>query len=140
MVFKLRNMKKILILLIIVSSCKIQKQPYQTNNFERDEYILAYKKCILYGCIEEATNNNFNKFSKENNDLGLTIERAILYSGVINEPFELGKKMAKDIRIINYSDYEGRKPIFSDCVSFAFSKETDSIASISYKKYKMKRK
>lgn len=126
-------MKKIIILVVlIISSCKSNQN---SNKDKKNEYILAYKKSILYGCIEEATNNNFHKFSKENNDLGLTVEQSILYSGIVNKPFELGKKLSKNIRTINYLDYEGRKPIFSDCVSFAFSKQSDSIARDSYKKF-----
>ena len=121
---------------MFVFSCKSsQKKP--VSNFEEEEFILAYKKCVLYGCINEATNNNLTLFSKENNDLGLSVEVAIMQHGEVFIAENKGKELSKKIKTIDYADYEERKPIITSCISFAFSKETDSIARIVFKNKKM---
>ena len=132
---KLNNpMKKLFIIIlgIFLFSCKsFQKKP--VSNFEEEEFILAYKKCVLYGCINEATNNNLTLFSKENKDLGTAIEVEIIQLQEALDAINKGKELSKKIKEINYADFEDKKPIFSTCVTFAFSKETDSIARILFK-------
>lgn len=117
---------------ILVSSCKTKKEFGSTEK----EFVMAYKKAVLYGCINTATNNNLIKFSRENNDLGIAIETAILYHSEVINAQSIGGKLSEKIRTIDYSDYEGRKPIFSDCIDFAFSKKTDSIAKSKYSQLK----
>lgn len=103
---------------------------------KEENYVLAYKKAVLFGCINKATNGKFQDFSKNNNDLGIALEVAILYHYEAIEAKKIGEKLSNKIRTIDYDDYEGRKPIYSDCVSYAFNKEIDSIAREKYKKLK----
>lgn len=118
-----------IILLIFVNSCAVKKK----IGSSKKEYILSYKKAVLYGCINSATNQNFIDFSKRNNDLGLSIETAVLFHSEVLKAQSIGAELSERIRTINYSDYNGRKPIFSDCVSFSFNKSIDSLAKAKFK-------
>lgn len=102
----------------------------------KGEFIQAFKVSVLYGCINEATNGEFQKFSINNNDLGLALEVSVLFHSETEYAIKIGEELSKKIRTINYSDYQGKKPIFSDCVNFAFSKEIDSLALAKYKEWK----
>jgi|AntRauMFilla1563_2_1112583.scaffolds.fasta_scaffold06830_3 hypothetical protein len=126
-------MKKILfiiVLVVILYSCKSSKSSLVTQT--EDDYVLAYKTSILYFCLNESTNGNFNDFCTDNNDLKLSAIDT--YHINLEDVKSKGMGLSKKIRIIDYADYEGRKPIFSDCVQFAFSKEIDSIARDLYKR------
>jgi heterodisulfide reductase subunit B len=125
-------MKKITncILIILIVSCSSKKSQ---SSITETNFVLAYKKAVLYGCINESTSNNFNKFSNDNKDLGLAVEVAIMQHAEVERAVEKGKALSKKIRRINYSDYGEKKPIFSDCVSFAFSEEIDSLARVAFK-------
>lgn len=114
-------------------SCKTHKKDIKS---EEEYYVQAYKTSVLYGCLNEATNENFQKFSIENNDLGLAVPIAVLFHAETEQATQVGRELSKKIRAIDYSDYEGRKPIFSDCVGFAFSKEIDSVARKKFKEFK----
>jgi hypothetical protein len=127
-------MKKILsILFFVLISCN-SSQKIIVSNLEEETFVQAYKTAVFYGCVNEATNDNFNKFSKENNDLGLATTVAILNHSTNEDAVNYGKEISKKVRTINYADYEGKKPIFADCMAFAFSKEVDSIARIQFLK------
>ncbi len=132
--FYLKYMKNALylftLILLTLSCSSINKT---IENSEEEKFVLSYKKSVLNGCINEATNNKFNEFSNENNDLGLAIEIEIMQHQEVIDAVNKGKELSKKIRTINYSDFEGKKPIFSDCVSLAFSQETDSLARIAFK-------
>lgn len=132
----MRNIFITSVFLFLLMSCSTHNK----SNLYSDEenFVLSFKKSVLYGCVDEATNNNLSLFSKENNDLGLAVEVAILQHTEVSIAVEKGKELSKKIRTINYADYEDRKPIFSNCVSFAFSKEIDSIARDLYNKRKEK--
>ena len=136
MVFKLKPMNKVCIfpLLLIFFSCK-SKIDSLVSTTEND-YVLGYKTILLYGCLDEGTNSNFAKTMQESNDLGLAVESEILGKMETNEIIELGRNLSKKVKQINYADYEGKKPIFSSCVSFAFSKESDSLARYKFKESK----
>ena len=108
-----------LILIILIFSCK----PKGHIGSTKDEYIMSFKKAVLYECINSASNGSLYEFSRKNNDLGTAPEVAIIYHSDVLKAKELGIKLSKNIRKINYSDYGGKKPIFSDCVSFAFSQQ-----------------
>lgn len=112
-------------------SCSTHKK--SNHNSDEENFVLSYKKSVLYGCIDEATNNNLRIFSKENNDLGLAIEIEIMQHQEVINALNKGKELSKKIRTINYADFENKKPIFSECINFAFSKEIDSIARELYK-------
>lgn len=122
----------IITIAILFNSCKSQKHIGSSKN----EYIISYKKAVLYGCLNKATNGNFAEFSRANNDLGIAIETAVLYHSDVLKAKELGAQLSKNIREIKYSDYGSKKPIFSDCINFAFSKSVDSIARLKYKNLK----
>lgn len=119
----------ILIFIVSLTSCKTKAHIGST----KAEYVRAYKKAVLYGCLNEASNKNFEKLTRENNGLGLAVETSVLYHHEVLKAKELGSQLSEKIRKINYSDYNGKKPIFSDCVDFAFSKYVDSIAKSKYK-------
>jgi hypothetical protein len=130
--FKLINMKHfVILLLLILFSCDSQKKVI--NNSDEEEFVLAYKKAILYGCIDEATQSNFTEFSKTNKDLGIAIELEILQHSETLKALNDGKIYSQKIRSIEYEDFENKKPIYSDCVSFAFSRSSDSIARKLYR-------
>lgn len=124
-----KNKYYILILFVLITSCKTQNL---INNKE-NEYVLAYKKSVFYECVNSATSGNLYKFSKENNDLGTATEVAIIYHSDLEHAKKIGVDLASNIRTIKYSDYDGKKPIFSDCMELAFSKYVDSIAKSKYK-------
>lgn len=131
---KLKFIKRFIIYLVFiyfVSSCGAYKKI--NINKEEENFVFAYKKAVLYGCINEATNNNLSLFCSENNDLGLAFETEIIHHEDVINAVNKGKLLSKKIRIINYEDFEGKKPIFSDCINFAFSTEIDSIARVRFK-------
>lgn len=124
-----------LALLATFLSCKTQK--VTSNDFSEEEYyILAYKKEVLYSCINEKTNREFYLFLNKYNDLGLYTEVAILYHDTADTATALGRKYSENIKPVNYPDAENKVPIFRDCVNYAFSKEIDSIARVTYKRTK----
>jgi len=101
-----------------------------------DEYVLAYKKCVLYGCLNESTNGEFYQTMNKSNDLGLATESEILGKIESTEITQIGRELSKKVKTIDYADFEGRKSIYSNCIDFAFSKEIDKQARESYKKVK----
>ena len=121
-------------LMFLLISCNTSKRLKQ--DIDEENFVLAYKKTVLYGCIDEATNNNLSLFSKDNNDLGLAIEVEIMQHQEVINAKNKGKELSKKIRVINYADFDNKKPVFSECVNFAFSKEIDSTARILFKKKK----
>lgn len=128
-------MKKLVLkifLCLVIISCKAQKNTVNTVLNEEENFVLAYKTSVLFGCINEATQGSFNEFSKENNDLGLAVPTAVLQHAETKKAAEFGALLSKGIIPSGYADYEGRKPIFSNCVAYSFSKETDSIARAEY--------
>ena len=123
----------LLTLLIISISCKIHK--IEESSSKKEDYVLAYKKAVLYGCINAKTNKDFSKILIEHNDMILTKEFPILFYEIVTEATKLGEKYSSKINTHTYyEDLRGKIPIFSDCVSFAFGKEVDSIAKINYKR------
>ena len=127
-------MKKIVIILFFVLiSCKTS-QKVNVSDSDEESFVQAYKTSVFFGCVDEATNGNFNKFSKENNDLGLATTVAILNHANNEVAMNYGRNGSKKIRTIEYADYDGKKPIFADCLAFASSKETHSIARLEFKK------
>lgn len=127
----MRNIFITTVFLFLLMSCSTLKK--SNNNSDEENFVLSYKKSVLYGCVDEATNNNLRLFSKENNDLGLAIEVEIIKHQEVDNALNKGKELSKKIRTINYADFENKKPIFSECINFAFSKEIDSIARELYK-------
>lgn len=127
----MRNIFITIVFLFLLMSCSTLKK--SNNNSDEENFVLSYKKSVLYGCVDEATNNNLRLFSKENNDLGLAIEAEIIQHQEVDNALNKGKELSKKIRTINYADFENKKPIFSECINFAFSKEIDSIARELYK-------
>jgi len=127
--------KKLLAIILVIAflSCKTQK--IKNNSFSEEEelYVLAFKKEVLYSCINEKTNREFYRFLDNYNDLGLYTEVAILYHDIADKASSFGKKYSKNIKPVNYPDAENKVPIFRDCVNYAFGKEIDSIARITYK-------
>lgn len=127
------KVKIITMLCVLTISCSSKKNVMYES---KGEFIQAFKVSVLYGCINEATNGEFQKFSINNNDLGLALEVSVLFHSETEYAIKIGEELSKKIRTINYSDYQGKKPIFSDCVNFAFSKEIDSLALAKYKEWK----
>ena len=108
----------------------------KTNKAQK-EYIRAYKNVVMYECINNASNWNLSTFSENNDDLGYAPEVGIIYHSDALHAKEVGIRYSKEIKPINYSDYENRKPIFSKCANFANS---DSVHTIAKTKYKVLRK
>ena len=120
-----------LALLVCLTSCST-KRPVTSGTSEA-QYVLAFKKAVLYGCIDKATEGKFSEFTKENNDLGLAVVVAVMQHSETRQARELGAEMSKNIKSSSYMDHEGRKPVFDQCVNYAFSNKTDSLAFLAYK-------
>ncbi len=88
---------------------------------------------MLYGCINEATNNELTLFLRKNKDLCLSVEVEIMQHQEVFMAEDKGKEVSKKIKSIDYEDFADKKPIFSSCVSFAFSQDIDSIACLTFK-------
>ncbi|MEM9680391.1 MAG: hypothetical protein AAF901_08715, partial [Bacteroidota bacterium] len=69
------------------------------------------------------------------NDLGLAIEVNILDVMTVVEMQEIGAGLVSEIRTINYSDYQGKQPKFSDCYNLVHSKKMDSLIKSNYDEY-----
>lgn len=125
--------KKVLFLLIVVSawSCKTTKKVVVDSAEER--YVMAYKSSVLYGCLNEATRGGFQVVMTEKNDVGLAVESEMLGPIKISELCQFGGDFSRKITPIDYADYENMSPIYTNCVSFSFSREVDSIARQQYK-------
>ncbi|MFV0305537.1 MAG: hypothetical protein ACK5IC_08675 [Moheibacter sp.] len=125
----MHNLIVILLLLTLVGCSSSKRSIYQS----KENFIQAYKISVYYGCVNTATSGNFQRFSSDNNDLGLAPQVAVIYHAEVEQAQELGKRLSSRINTINYSDYQGKKPILSDCANFAFySNEVDSIAKVTY--------
>lgn len=126
-----------LISLTTILSCgKKVSSASRDESKELRNHIIAYKTAVIYECINASTNSNLRKFSDENNDLGLAVEAGIIYNYGIENAGKIGAKFSESISESEYMDNEGGKPIFSDCISFGFSKEVDSLARLSYKNFR----
>ena len=136
---KLKNNQKmskinyclVFIIVVLSVSCKSNVHIGSTKK----GFILAYKTAVFYGCVNAATNRNLDEFCVNNNDLSLAGETAILYHSVVLDAVNAGAELAKKIKAPIYSDYQGKRPIFSDCMDFAFrEKYIDSMARVEYNK------
>jgi len=123
-----------LVIVSIFINCKSRMDT--KNHFSEDEeyYILAFKKEVIYSCINEKTNREFYSLLNKYDDLGLYTEVEILYHETTLKAAFVGKEYSKKIKPVNYPDAENKLPIFRDCINYAFSKEVDSIARDAYKK------
>jgi succinylglutamate desuccinylase len=113
-------------------SCGQKVDSSLSEDKELENHIMAYKKAVVYECINSGTNSHFQRFSSNNNDLALAIEVGIIDRYNVEKARQVGAKFSDDIRSSNYMDHEGRKPIFSNCISYGFSKEVDSLARLNY--------
>lgn len=125
-----------LILLCMVCSClgsrKQQKNPFYVK---KSDYVTAYKTAFMSGCLYASTNGNFYSFLQGNNDLGLFTEADLISHVKVNEADSLGRIYAKKIPLFTYGDGAGKLPGFSRCMVFTLSKEVDSIAKATYRRY-----
>lgn len=116
--------------------------PNKNNSNEigstEDEYIRAFKKSVLMGCLNEITDNEFGKsLYFKHNDIGLYTEVAIIYHSDVNYAQAMGSEHAKTLKPVNYPDVEGRIQGYSNCIDYAFYNETiDSIAKVKYNNLK----
>lgn len=126
-------MKKFNFIVVIFVASILSCKKDNVVDCSEGEYLMAYKKSVFYECVNSATNGNLYKFSDENNDLGTATEVAVIYHSDLEHAKEVGIRMSSKIRKIDYSDYNGKRPIFSDCIEFAFSEHVDSIAKHKYR-------
>lgn len=115
------------VLVLLLLSCQSVK-----NKSEEQDYVLAYKTSVLYGCMN-GSNNSFNNYLKSTNDLGLFTEAEVLKHAEAETAIKLGEKFSLTIKPLNYDDAGNKVPIYSSCVSYAFSAEIDSMAKAQYK-------
>lgn len=120
-----------IIIFLLLVGCK-SKRINSNYSQEEENYVIAYKKVVLYNCINQSTDKQFYNFLSQYNDLGLYTETVVLFHETADKASFLGKNYADKITPINYPDAENKLPIFRDCVSYAFSKEVDSVARASY--------
>ncbi len=120
-----------LVCFIFLFNCKSENK--NNDSYTKEEYILAYKKMVLYGCINEKTNNEFRKIMIRYNNVNST-EVAILFHAVANRADSIGGVYSKKIKPYTYyGDLKGKVPLFGKCVEYAFGTEVDSIAKKTYK-------
>ena len=119
-----------LLLILCLLSCKARVS--HADSLEHD-YVESYKKAVLYGCLNEVTEGDFQKSLIKNNDLGLYTEAQVLFHAVCDRAKQRGENYARSIEAVSLPDAEGRRG-YSHCVSYAFSKEIDSIARVEYRK------
>src|SRR5690554_2311604 len=123
----------IMVLSLLVSSCATKK--YSGLGSTEEEFIIAFKKSILMGCLNELTEDEFGKLLvTKYNDIGLYTEVAILYHSEAFFAKCMGVNLAKSLKSVDYPDVAGKKQGYSRCIDYAFfDKEVDSIARIRYK-------
>lgn len=101
-------MLKMRICLIIISlcllSCKVRVS--QADSLEHD-YVESYKKAVLYGCLNEVTEGDFQKSLIKNNDLGLYTEAQVLFHAVCDRAKQRGENYAHSIETVSLPDAEG---------------------------------
>lgn len=124
----------LLTLTVFVSSCSSPRKSQNNDFFVKEEdFLKAYKIAFLCGCLNENTKEKFNKFLKENNDLGLFSEGDLISHYKVNEADSLGRVFSKRIKPFTYGDGEGKMPNFSSCMYFVLGHEVDSLAKESYR-------
>ena len=72
---------------------------------------LLIKTSVFYSCYNEATKNKLNELCNQTNDLKLAQEASILFNSGVEHASIIGKKEVKNIKSIDYADYEGKKTI-----------------------------
>ena len=117
------------LLFICITACKSTNSKVPS---EKEYYIEAYKKAVLYGCLDERTSKDFTKMLVKHNDLGLYTEVQILFHSECEKAETLGANFARQLQPAHLPDAENMIPGYRDCVSYAFSKEVDSIARSAY--------
>jgi len=106
-------MKKYFILCAATSLLSCRSTKDSLVSVSEDDYILAYKKCVLYGCLNESTDGEFYKTMNKSNDLGLATESEILGKIESTEITQIGRELSKNVRTIDYADFDGRKSIYT---------------------------
>lgn len=120
---------------VILLACSTSKKNQSSDFFINEEdYIKSYKVAFVCGCINEGTNENFSKFMKENNDLGLFTEVEVISHQKVKEADSIGRKFSLKIKTLNYEDASNKKPIISRCIYYSLGKEVDSLAKESYRR------
>lgn len=113
--------------------CSTSKQTKtNTVNKDKDYYIQSFKIAVIYGCIDESTSKNFQKFITENKDAGLFTIADFISHDRVKEAKLLGELFSKQIKPIEYADAMYKKTFFESCISYGFSKYIDSIANVRY--------
>lgn len=125
------KLKKVVLFIIVLLllKCKNETIKKDLKPFTKEDYVLSYKKMVLYGCIDEKTENKFGKLLDNYNTV-FSMEVSILFHDIANKADSLGRKYSiKSIKPYEYyGDLKGKIPLFGKCVEYAFSKEVDSIA------------
>ena len=94
MEFKFKYYLGIIVFAFIIG-CKTQR--INNEPYSKAEYIFAYKKAVLYGCINAKTNKGLEKMLSTHNDMGLSKEVAILFHAETIKANLLGKKYSAKI-------------------------------------------
>lgn len=124
-----------LMLILFLVSCKTEKVTTDVGSTEK-EYVRAFKKSVLMGCLDGITNQEFGKsLHNKYNDTGLYTEVAILYHSEVKLAIKKGNNYAKTLKKpVSYPGVEGRYKGYSGCIDYAFySEEIDSIAKAKYR-------
>jgi hypothetical protein len=99
----------------------------------QEDFENAYRVSFICGCINERTSEKFSNFLLDSDDSGLFSASGIISHELVREADSLGRVYSQKIKPINYSDAGFRKPIFSNCVFYAFSKEVKMTIRLRYK-------
>ncbi|WP_417353294.1 hypothetical protein [Flavobacterium alkalisoli] len=134
--------KKILLLLLVLSSCKptniSTKSQYEKfdYNVSSNPWIVAFKDQAFFSCLRESYSNNDTIFK--------LIEKRDAFNGYDNLGLnnitlakELGKKIVVEMPPPSMCEgcTEGMNSYMANCLHYYNSRELDSIAHVEYEKY-----
>ena len=133
----IKLIKLALISSVLLSACSSSSKNQSGNFYVKEEdYIKSYKISFVCGCINGGTSENFTKFIKDNNDLGLFTEVEVISHQKVKEADSIGRKFSLQIKALSYEDAGNKKPIISRCIYYVLRKEVDSLAKASYRNIK----
>ncbi|MGM0635335.1 MAG: hypothetical protein ACQESK_04675 [Bacteroidota bacterium] len=126
-----------LMLILLLVSCKTEREITDVGSTDK-EYVRAFKKSVLMGCLNGITNQEFGESLRNKyNDIGLYTEVAILYHSEVKLASKKGNNYAETLKPVSYPDVEGQYQGYSGCVDYAFyNQEIDSIAKAKYRNLK----
>ncbi|RZL19638.1 MAG: hypothetical protein EOO89_02770 [Pedobacter sp.] len=116
-------------ILLTLSGCSIQKSD------SKNDWILCYKRQVLIACLK-AHNENLSK-----NDISESINFDVIGNTFyLQQADSLGKRTYSLIKSSLILDYNQKKPVANECLTYYESATLNSNAKAAYKKFKKETK